>query len=89
MTMTSRGKEPDIQTLPFHTDEGIGTIARLGMIILQSDQTIEHEAAALIHDKNFSPEISNFEFHNNSIRRKMTSLFSKFQIAQMVKALVW
>lgn len=57
MTLTSQSKEPDIQTLPFHTDEGIGTKARLGMIILQSDQTIEHEAAALIHDKTISHEV--------------------------------
>lgn len=38
-----------IQTLPFTTDAGIGTSARLGMIILQSDQTVEYEAAQIIH----------------------------------------
>ena len=40
---------PHIETLAFATDDGIGTTARLGMIILQSDQTLELEAAQLIH----------------------------------------
>lgn len=41
--------DPHIKTLPFATDDGIGTTARLGMVILQSDQTLEFEAAQLIH----------------------------------------
>ena len=52
MTQTSStkaGTGPAIETLPFATDDGIGTTARLGMIILQSDQTVELEAAQLIH----------------------------------------
>ena len=40
---------PHIETLTFATDDGIGAVARMGMIILQSDQTLELEAAQLIH----------------------------------------
>lgn len=48
--MTDRpANAPHIETLAFATDDGIGTTARLGMIILQSDQTLELEAAQLIH----------------------------------------
>lgn len=36
-----------VQTVPFATDEGLGTDARIGVIVLQSDQTIEHEFAQL------------------------------------------
>ena len=46
-----------IETLPFETDAGIGTKARLGMIILQSDQTVEHEAAQLIHQHGADSQI--------------------------------
>lgn len=37
-----------IETLPFETDAGLGQRARIGLIILQSDQTIEHEFATLV-----------------------------------------
>lgn len=37
-----------IETLPFTIDAGLGTRARLGAIILQTDQTIEHEFATLL-----------------------------------------
>ena len=57
MTDISHNKGPDIHTLPFQTDKGIGTTARLGMIILQSDQTLEHEAASLIHGADCTSEI--------------------------------
>ena len=46
-----------IQTLPFATDNGIGTKARLGMIILQSDQTLENEAAQLLYHSGISDKI--------------------------------
>lgn len=35
---------PDLVPLSFETDEGCGARARLGLIVLQSDQTIEAEA---------------------------------------------
>jgi len=34
-----------VETLEFTTDGGLGTVARLGLIVLQTDQTIEHEFA--------------------------------------------
>ena len=40
---------PHIQLLQFETDAGLGGTARIGLIILQSDQTIEHEFALLLH----------------------------------------
>ena len=35
----------DVETLQFSTDGGLGAKARLGLIVLQTDQTIEHEFA--------------------------------------------
>ena len=32
-----------IETLDFTTDDGLGARARLGLVVLQTDQTIEHE----------------------------------------------
>ena len=46
-----------IETLPFATDDGIGTKARLGMIILQSDQTLENEAAQLLYHSGITEKI--------------------------------
>lgn len=37
-----------IETLPFETDTGLGDAARIGLIVLQTDQTIEHEFARLM-----------------------------------------
>lgn len=37
-----------IETLEFETDGGLGQCARIGLIVLQSDQTIEHEFATLL-----------------------------------------
>ncbi len=37
-----------IETLDFETDAGLGERARIGLIVLQTDQTIEHEFAKLI-----------------------------------------
>lgn len=37
-----------IETLDFETDAGLGQKARIGLIVLQTDQTIEHEFARLI-----------------------------------------
>ncbi|MCE8521336.1 aspartate/glutamate racemase family protein [Ruegeria pomeroyi] len=36
-----------IETLAFETDAGLGQQARIGLIVLQTDQTIEHEFARL------------------------------------------
>jgi maleate isomerase len=37
-----------IETLEFETDAGLGQRARIGLIVLQTDQTIEHEFAGLV-----------------------------------------
>ena len=37
-----------IETLDFETDAGLGQRARIGLIVLQTDQTIEHEFARLV-----------------------------------------
>ncbi len=37
-----------IESLPIDTDAGLGSRARLGVIVLQTDQTIEHEFATLL-----------------------------------------
>ncbi|MCQ0092708.1 Asp/Glu racemase [Roseovarius sp. M141] len=37
-----------IETLPFHTDSGLGGTARIGLIVLQTDQTLEYETGALM-----------------------------------------
>lgn len=39
-----------VETLNFSTDDGLGQRARIGLIVLQSDQTIEHEMARLLSD---------------------------------------
>ena len=38
---------PDLVQLPFDTDDGFGARARIGLIVLESDQTIEAEARML------------------------------------------
>lgn len=38
---------PDLVQLPFGTDDGFGSRARIGLIVLESDQTIEAEARML------------------------------------------
>jgi maleate isomerase len=38
----------EIETLDFETDAGLGGRARIGLIVLQTDQTIEHEFARLM-----------------------------------------
>ncbi len=40
-----------LETLNFTTDDGLGQRARIGLIVLQSDQTIEHEMAQLLSDE--------------------------------------
>ena len=47
MTLTEAAPAPALQ-LPFETDAGIGQRARLGLIVLESDQTIEPEIADLL-----------------------------------------
>lgn len=42
-------QEPDIQRLPFGTDAGFGARARLGLVVLQTDQTLETEFRDLTH----------------------------------------
>jgi maleate isomerase len=36
------------ETLDFSTDDGLGQRARIGLIVLQTDQTIEHEFATML-----------------------------------------
>jgi maleate isomerase len=36
------------EMLDFSTDDGLGQRARIGLIVLQTDQTIEHEFATLL-----------------------------------------
>ncbi|MFK7874439.1 MAG: Asp/Glu racemase [Paracoccaceae bacterium] len=37
-----------VEQLDFQTDAGLGQVARIGLICLQTDQTIEHEMATLL-----------------------------------------
>ncbi len=37
-----------VEALEFDTDQGLGARARLGLIVLQTDQTIEHEFAQML-----------------------------------------
>jgi len=39
---------PILETLGFSTDAGLGAKARIGLIVLRTDQTIEHEFAQLL-----------------------------------------
>lgn len=39
--------ELDLEGLPFRTDKGVGTRAALGLLVLESDQTIEDEFRAI------------------------------------------
>lgn len=39
--------EVDLQRLPFRTDRGVGTRAALGLLVLETDQTIEDEFRAI------------------------------------------
>ena len=43
--------EVSLEALDFTTDDGLGQRARIGLIVLQSDQTIEHEMAQLLSDE--------------------------------------
>ena len=42
-------KAPHIETLAFETDGGLGQMSRIGLIILQTDQTLEYEMAELLN----------------------------------------
>ena len=42
--------------LPSALDGGLGTVARMGVIVLQTDQTIEHELASLLQ----LPEVATY-----------------------------
>jgi len=37
-----------MEQLPFATDDGLGQRARIGLIVLQTDQTLEHELATVL-----------------------------------------
>lgn len=39
---------PSIDQCEFSTDDGLGAVARIGLIVLQTDQTIEHEFSSMI-----------------------------------------
>ena len=40
---------PDLVQLPFDTDDGFGARARIGLIVLESDQTISSNMALFWH----------------------------------------
>ncbi len=42
--MARTNELPELRTLPFQTDEGCGARARIGMILLETDRTLEVEA---------------------------------------------
>jgi len=44
------GNSASIETLDFDADNGPGARARIGLIVLQSDQTIKHEVSHLLSD---------------------------------------
>lgn len=43
--------EMPLQRLPFQIDSGLGSRARIGLVVLQSDQTIEHEFRSLFQSE--------------------------------------
>lgn len=45
------GLEVDLEGLPFETDRGIGSRAALGLLVLETDQTIEDEFRAIWPDQ--------------------------------------
>ena len=48
-----------IEILKFETDHGLGARARLGLIVLQTDQTIEHDFARIFsHEKDVSLHVA-------------------------------
>lgn len=49
--MTNPLPSDHVETLDFATDDGLGDRARIGLIVLQTDQTIEHEFSELF-DRN-------------------------------------
>ena len=49
---------PRIQTIPFETDQGLGQSARIGMIILQTDQSIEFEVSQILYPSGPKAEIA-------------------------------
>jgi maleate isomerase len=46
--MKPKNQTTMIDKLAFETDNGLGSAARIGMIVLQTDQTIEHELSRLL-----------------------------------------
>ena len=54
---------PDLVQLPFDTDDGFGSRARIGLIVLASDQTIEAEARML--------ELPGVDFYHSRIPNSM------------------
>lgn len=42
-------REGNVKQLPYDVDEGIGTRANIGLVVLSSDQTIEHEYRRLLN----------------------------------------
>ena len=41
-------EQTHIQSLPFDVDNGLGARAKIGLVVLQTDQTIEHEFASIL-----------------------------------------
>lgn len=64
--------------LPFETDGGIGSLAAMGLIVLETDETIEHEFGRILHE----PDIS--MYHS---RIPMRSAVTAETLAEMEGAL--
>ena len=54
INLQRRGKTvaQSVEILKFEIDHGLGARARLGLIVLQTDQTIEHDFSSIFCDKN-------------------------------------
>ena len=50
LTPASRPLEVDLERLPFETDKGVGTLSAVGLLVLETDQTIEDEFRAIWPD---------------------------------------
>lgn len=49
MSPQASSPEVNLKHMPFETDGGIGTRANIGLVVLSSDQTIEHEYRCLLN----------------------------------------
>jgi len=70
-----------VRDLPFVTDAGLGQRARIGLIVLQTDQTIEHEFATVVRQDNvalYHARIPNVMEITPSTLKRMENDLSEF-----------